>query len=248
RLYHPETGRFTTRDPHPTPLNKYQAFNANPAEYTDPTGNISFKFRTRLQKSHDRNLRLIEAWNKKSEAHKKRMLADQQRRREESDAMIKQFAQDFNPPVNAVEPKSIPDSPRRDTPPELNRGIKIPGPWDTPKSTQEWVAISRQIDAAQVHVLKSVLKDDALYLGMAEVIHERHYDPRVQGGRPYPIPSTLPTFVDSQTAIGQKLQAGVYRELMNNRTKYADLLAVLVRMIQAEITPQDRRRIAAGLS
>ncbi|WP_030778501.1 RHS repeat-associated core domain-containing protein, partial [Streptomyces sp. NRRL F-2664] len=26
RLYHRETGRFTTRDPHPTPLNKYQAF------------------------------------------------------------------------------------------------------------------------------------------------------------------------------------------------------------------------------
>uniref|UniRef100_UPI00131C713B hypothetical protein n=1 Tax=Streptomyces sp. NRRL F-2664 TaxID=1463842 RepID=UPI00131C713B len=44
RLYHRETGRFTTRDPHPTPLNKYQAFNANPAEYTDPSGNISFRF------------------------------------------------------------------------------------------------------------------------------------------------------------------------------------------------------------
>ncbi|WP_158718130.1 RHS repeat-associated core domain-containing protein, partial [Streptomyces sp. NRRL F-2664] len=43
RLYHPETGRFTTRDPHPTPLNKYQAFNTNPAEYTDPTGNITFR-------------------------------------------------------------------------------------------------------------------------------------------------------------------------------------------------------------
>uniref|UniRef100_UPI002D21DDD6 scabin-related ADP-ribosyltransferase n=1 Tax=Streptomyces sp. NRRL F-2664 TaxID=1463842 RepID=UPI002D21DDD6 len=56
RLYHPETGRFTTRDPHPTPLNKYQAFNANPAEYTDPTGNLSFKIRLRGQgKLNERN-------------------------------------------------------------------------------------------------------------------------------------------------------------------------------------------------
>uniref|UniRef100_UPI00131E6D40 RHS repeat-associated core domain-containing protein n=1 Tax=Streptomyces sp. NRRL F-2664 TaxID=1463842 RepID=UPI00131E6D40 len=43
RLYHRATGRFTTRDPHPTPLNKYQAFNTNPAEYTDPTGNLPFR-------------------------------------------------------------------------------------------------------------------------------------------------------------------------------------------------------------
>ncbi|WP_324605414.1 RHS repeat-associated core domain-containing protein, partial [Streptomyces sp. NRRL F-2664] len=39
RLYHPETGRFTTRDPHPTPLNKYQAFNTEPVNGIDPTGN-----------------------------------------------------------------------------------------------------------------------------------------------------------------------------------------------------------------
>uniref|UniRef100_UPI0005BC2FCB RHS repeat-associated core domain-containing protein n=1 Tax=Streptomyces sp. NRRL F-2664 TaxID=1463842 RepID=UPI0005BC2FCB len=47
RLYHRSTGRFTTRDPHPTPLNKYQAFNANPAEYTDPTGNLPFGIKIR---------------------------------------------------------------------------------------------------------------------------------------------------------------------------------------------------------
>uniref|UniRef100_UPI0018FE3A5A RHS repeat-associated core domain-containing protein n=1 Tax=Streptomyces sp. NRRL F-2664 TaxID=1463842 RepID=UPI0018FE3A5A len=45
RLYHPETGRFTTRDPHPTPLNKYQAYAANPIEHTDPTGNITLRIR-----------------------------------------------------------------------------------------------------------------------------------------------------------------------------------------------------------
>uniref|UniRef100_UPI00131D4F8F hypothetical protein n=1 Tax=Streptomyces sp. NRRL F-2664 TaxID=1463842 RepID=UPI00131D4F8F len=39
------TGRFTTRDPHPTPLNKYQAYAANPIEYTDPTGNIQIRIR-----------------------------------------------------------------------------------------------------------------------------------------------------------------------------------------------------------
>ncbi|WP_199820609.1 RHS repeat-associated core domain-containing protein, partial [Streptomyces sp. NRRL F-2664] len=49
RLYHPETGRFTTRDPHPTPLNKYQAFAANPIEHTDPTGNIQIRLK---QRSH----------------------------------------------------------------------------------------------------------------------------------------------------------------------------------------------------
>uniref|UniRef100_UPI0018FE621B RHS repeat-associated core domain-containing protein n=1 Tax=Streptomyces sp. NRRL F-2664 TaxID=1463842 RepID=UPI0018FE621B len=54
RLYHPETGRFTTRDPHPTPLNKYQAFNANPVEHTDPTGNISFT--TRHARANQRKL------------------------------------------------------------------------------------------------------------------------------------------------------------------------------------------------
>uniref|UniRef100_UPI00131BE3BB RHS repeat-associated core domain-containing protein n=1 Tax=Streptomyces sp. NRRL F-2664 TaxID=1463842 RepID=UPI00131BE3BB len=43
RLYHPETGRFTTRDPHPTPLNKYQAFNANPVNGIDPTGNLTVR-------------------------------------------------------------------------------------------------------------------------------------------------------------------------------------------------------------
>ncbi|WP_158718136.1 hypothetical protein, partial [Streptomyces sp. NRRL F-2664] len=41
------TGRFTTRDPHPTPLNKYQAFAANPIENTDPTGNITLRFSRR---------------------------------------------------------------------------------------------------------------------------------------------------------------------------------------------------------
>ncbi|WP_158718138.1 RHS repeat-associated core domain-containing protein, partial [Streptomyces sp. NRRL F-2664] len=45
RLYHPKTGRFTTRDPHPTPLNKYQAYAANPIEHTDPTGNIQRRIR-----------------------------------------------------------------------------------------------------------------------------------------------------------------------------------------------------------
>ncbi|WP_158718144.1 RHS repeat-associated core domain-containing protein, partial [Streptomyces sp. NRRL F-2664] len=49
RLYHPETGRFTTRDPHPTPLNKYQAFAANPIEHTDPSGNLPFKIKIRGQ-------------------------------------------------------------------------------------------------------------------------------------------------------------------------------------------------------
>uniref|UniRef100_UPI0004C7EEED RHS repeat-associated core domain-containing protein n=1 Tax=Streptomyces sp. NRRL F-2664 TaxID=1463842 RepID=UPI0004C7EEED len=61
RLYHPETGRFTTRDPHPTPLNKYQAFNTNPVEYTDPTGNISFKlprYNTRLQRQKQQQARI----------------------------------------------------------------------------------------------------------------------------------------------------------------------------------------------
>ncbi|WP_158718137.1 hypothetical protein, partial [Streptomyces sp. NRRL F-2664] len=43
----PETGRFTTRDPHPTPLNKYQAYAANPIEHTDPTGNLPFRFGSR---------------------------------------------------------------------------------------------------------------------------------------------------------------------------------------------------------
>ncbi|WP_030776779.1 RHS repeat-associated core domain-containing protein, partial [Streptomyces sp. NRRL F-2664] len=60
RLYHPETGRFTTRDPHPTPLNKYQAFDTNPIEHTDPSGNISFKlprFITRYRKAHNRKLK-----------------------------------------------------------------------------------------------------------------------------------------------------------------------------------------------
>ncbi|WP_158718028.1 RHS repeat-associated core domain-containing protein [Streptomyces sp. NRRL F-2664] len=45
RTYHPGTGRFTTYDPDLTPLNKYQAYNANPAENIDPTGNITIKFR-----------------------------------------------------------------------------------------------------------------------------------------------------------------------------------------------------------
>uniref|UniRef100_UPI00131D8DFE RHS repeat-associated core domain-containing protein n=1 Tax=Streptomyces sp. NRRL F-2664 TaxID=1463842 RepID=UPI00131D8DFE len=49
RLYHRATGRFTTRDPHPTPLNKYQAYAANPAEYTDPTGNLPFRLRKHKQ-------------------------------------------------------------------------------------------------------------------------------------------------------------------------------------------------------
>uniref|UniRef100_UPI00131BF0C6 hypothetical protein n=1 Tax=Streptomyces sp. NRRL F-2664 TaxID=1463842 RepID=UPI00131BF0C6 len=49
RLYHRETGRFTTRDPHPTPLNKYQAFAANPVEHTDPSGNLPFKIKIRGQ-------------------------------------------------------------------------------------------------------------------------------------------------------------------------------------------------------
>ncbi|WP_199820622.1 hypothetical protein, partial [Streptomyces sp. NRRL F-2664] len=48
-LYHPETGRFTTRDPHPTPLNKYQAFTANPIEHIDPTGNLQLKIRKRIR-------------------------------------------------------------------------------------------------------------------------------------------------------------------------------------------------------
>uniref|UniRef100_UPI00131C8406 RHS repeat domain-containing protein n=1 Tax=Streptomyces sp. NRRL F-2664 TaxID=1463842 RepID=UPI00131C8406 len=47
RLYHRATGRFTTRDPHPTPLNKYQAYAANPIEHTDPSGNLPFKIRFR---------------------------------------------------------------------------------------------------------------------------------------------------------------------------------------------------------
>ncbi|WP_199820623.1 hypothetical protein, partial [Streptomyces sp. NRRL F-2664] len=57
-LYHPETGRFTTRDPHPTPLNKYQAFTANPIEHTDPTGNLPFKirFKTKQQKVRAENV------------------------------------------------------------------------------------------------------------------------------------------------------------------------------------------------
>ncbi|WP_158718141.1 hypothetical protein, partial [Streptomyces sp. NRRL F-2664] len=61
RLYHRETGRFTTRDPHPTPLNKYQAYAANPIENTDPTGNLSIRFRTKLTKQHERNVRLKDA-------------------------------------------------------------------------------------------------------------------------------------------------------------------------------------------
>ncbi|WP_158718128.1 hypothetical protein, partial [Streptomyces sp. NRRL F-2664] len=43
RLYHRETGRFTTRDPHPTPLNKYQAFNTDPANGVDPSGNLTLR-------------------------------------------------------------------------------------------------------------------------------------------------------------------------------------------------------------
>ncbi|WP_030775233.1 RHS repeat-associated core domain-containing protein [Streptomyces sp. NRRL F-2664] len=61
RLYDPATGRFTTRDPHPVPLNKYQAFGANPVEYTDPTG------------------------NGKSRAHANRMAAKEKRAIQESD-------------------------------------------------------------------------------------------------------------------------------------------------------------------
>ncbi|WP_158718121.1 RHS repeat-associated core domain-containing protein, partial [Streptomyces sp. NRRL F-2664] len=49
RLYHPETGRFTTRDPHPTPLNKYQAYAANPVEHTDPSGNLQLRLRKRIR-------------------------------------------------------------------------------------------------------------------------------------------------------------------------------------------------------
>ncbi|WP_199820645.1 RHS repeat-associated core domain-containing protein, partial [Streptomyces sp. NRRL F-2664] len=52
RLYHPETGRFTTRDPHPTPLNKYQAFAANPIEHTDPTGNLQLKLKYRARQEN----------------------------------------------------------------------------------------------------------------------------------------------------------------------------------------------------
>ncbi|WP_324605407.1 RHS repeat-associated core domain-containing protein, partial [Streptomyces sp. NRRL F-2664] len=52
RLYHPETGRFTTRDPHPTPLNKYQAFNANPINGLDPTGNITLRILRNPAGSH----------------------------------------------------------------------------------------------------------------------------------------------------------------------------------------------------
>ncbi|WP_199820642.1 RHS repeat-associated core domain-containing protein, partial [Streptomyces sp. NRRL F-2664] len=47
RLYHPETGRFTTRDPHPTPLNKYQAFSAEPVNFVDPSGNIQIRLNQR---------------------------------------------------------------------------------------------------------------------------------------------------------------------------------------------------------
>ncbi|WP_043194813.1 RHS repeat-associated core domain-containing protein, partial [Streptomyces sp. NRRL F-2664] len=73
RLYHPETGRFTTRDPHPTPLNKYQAYAANPVEHTDPTGNfpISVKFRTKLQKSKAKNRKSQERRPQMSESARK---------------------------------------------------------------------------------------------------------------------------------------------------------------------------------
>ncbi|WP_107047454.1 RHS repeat-associated core domain-containing protein [Streptomyces sp. NRRL F-2664] len=51
RLYHPETGRFTTRDPHPTPLNKYQAFNAEPVNGIDPSGNITIRILGKYKKN-----------------------------------------------------------------------------------------------------------------------------------------------------------------------------------------------------
>ncbi|MER6076618.1 hypothetical protein ABT187_49870, partial [Streptomyces sp. NPDC001817] len=41
RTYTPD-GYFTTRDTHPTPFNKYQAFDADPINGIDPTGHITF--------------------------------------------------------------------------------------------------------------------------------------------------------------------------------------------------------------
>ncbi|WP_158717997.1 RHS repeat domain-containing protein [Streptomyces sp. NRRL F-2664] len=55
RTYDPATGRFTTRDPHPTPLNKYQAFDTNPVEHIDPSGNINISLRTKLQQRRHQN-------------------------------------------------------------------------------------------------------------------------------------------------------------------------------------------------
>ncbi|MER6076544.1 hypothetical protein ABT187_49370, partial [Streptomyces sp. NPDC001817] len=47
RTYTPD-GYFTTRDTHPTPFNKYQAFATNPAEHTDPSGNLTLRTLKRM--------------------------------------------------------------------------------------------------------------------------------------------------------------------------------------------------------
>ncbi|MER6076259.1 hypothetical protein ABT187_47595 [Streptomyces sp. NPDC001817] len=49
RTYTPD-GYFTTRDTHPTTLNKYQAYDAEPVNNTDPSGNFTIRILGKYQK------------------------------------------------------------------------------------------------------------------------------------------------------------------------------------------------------
>ncbi|MFE9566503.1 hypothetical protein ACFYM0_36025 [Streptomyces sp. NPDC006487] len=100
--------------------------------------------------------------------------------------------------------------------------------------------ICRQFSVHDQQVLRAFRNEGDLYRGIREVIQERHYGPRLEAGRPRPIPPALQHQAKAEVR-------GVYVTVMNRRSKYKDVLDVLVRMVQANVRQDRRHRIAAAL-